>query len=161
MNHERFVAWGFVGMQAVLIAAIVFLPGGSDWTAPRWLDTAAGILELLGIVVAGASLVTLGRSVSPLPTPVPGGTLRTQGLYRMVRHPVYSGLFAFAVGSTIRSGSLAVVLAAAGLIALLTAKARWEERRLCDRYPGYASYAARTPRFIPGWPKGLGHHRSP
>jgi protein-S-isoprenylcysteine O-methyltransferase Ste14 len=32
---------------------------------------------------------------------------------------------------------------------LLTAKARWEERRLAQRFEGYAEYAARTPRFVP------------
>jgi protein-S-isoprenylcysteine O-methyltransferase Ste14 len=28
-------------------------------------------------------------------------------------------------------------------------KARWEEKRLTQRFEGYASYAARTARFVP------------
>jgi protein-S-isoprenylcysteine O-methyltransferase Ste14 len=31
-------------------------------------------------------------------------------------------------------------------------KARWEEAQLRERYPDYAEYASRTPRFVPGWP---------
>ena len=40
------------------------------------------------------------------------------------------------------------------LVVWLAIKARWEERHLRARYAGYASYASRTPRFIPSWRLG-------
>ncbi len=148
-DHDRVVAWVLLIVQLGLLAAIFLLPPGGAWTAPAWLETVARVLELAGIVVVGVGLLHLGRSATPLPTPVQDGELRSTGLYRYVRHPIYSGVMAIAVGSAIPSGSSAIATAALALVAWLAIKARWEERRLEARYPGYTAYASRTPRFIP------------
>ncbi len=150
-EHDRIVAWALLLVQLVLLAAIFLLPSSDAWTAPAWLKTGARVLEIAGIVVVGVGLSNLGRSATPLPTPVQDGELRSTGLYRYVRHPIYSGVMAIAVGSAIPSGSLAIATATLALVAWLAMKARWEERRLELRYPGYAAYATRTPRFIPSW----------
>ncbi|MDH4160491.1 MAG: hypothetical protein OEV62_09560 [Actinomycetota bacterium] len=49
----------------------------------------------------------------------------------------------------LRSGLWLGLLLAAALTGLLHAKARYEESMLVERHPGYAEYAARTPRFVP------------
>lgn len=151
-HRERVVAWVFVLVQLVLLAAVFLLPAGEIWTSPRWLTAGSRILSLLGLVLVGLGLIDLGRSATPLPTPVRDGALRTSGLYRHVRHPIYSGVMALAIGSAIPSGSLGVTTAAAALVVWLNIKARWEESRLSARYPAYDAYAAGTPRFIP-WRK--------
>jgi protein-S-isoprenylcysteine O-methyltransferase Ste14 len=148
-DRDRVVAWALLLVQLALLAAIFLLPSGHAWTAPAWLRTGARVLEIAGIVVLGVGLLNLGRSATPLPTPVQGGELRSTGLYRYVRHPVYTSVMALAIGSAIPSGSLAIATATPALVAWLVLKARWEERRLETRYPAYAAYAARTPRFIP------------
>ena len=148
-DRDRLVAWALLAVQLGLLAAIFLLPPGDAWTTPSWLRTVARVLEILGLVVLGIGLLNLGRSATPLPTPVQGGELRSTGLYRYVRHPIYSGVMALAVGSAITSGSVVIASAALALVGWLAIKARWEERRLSARYPDYAAYAARTPRFIP------------
>jgi protein-S-isoprenylcysteine O-methyltransferase Ste14 len=142
-------AWSLLIVQMLLLAAIIFLPGRDDWTSSQWLPRAAWVLEFAGLAIVAAGLLNLGRSATPLPIPVSNGELRSRGLYRYVRHPIYSGLMAFALGSATRSGSMYVALAAIGLIGWLMFKARWEERWLRERYPEYEAYAARTPRFVP------------
>jgi len=146
------VAWLFVTVQFALLILIIALPAGEAWTNPAWLVQAATALQWLGVAVLVVGLVNLGRSLTPLPSPVPHGELRTGGLYRLVRHPIYSGILALTVGLTVRSTSWAVAAATLALTGWFMAKARWEEHRLADRYPGYAAYAARTPRFVPFWP---------
>ena len=148
-DRDRVMAWGFVLVQLVLLAAVFLLPGGDAWTPPSWLSDVAHGLSLAGLAAVAAGLVNLGRSATPLPVPVENGELRSSGLYRFVRHPIYSGVMTLVVGSAIGSGSIAIASVAATLVAWLIVKARWEERRLAARYPGYAAYAARTPRFIP------------
>ena len=145
----KVTAWSLLTVQLLLLAAIMFLPGGDDWTAAPWVSGAAWLIEVAGLVVVAAGLLNLGRSATPLPTPVSDGRMRNDGLYRFVRHPIYSGLMAFSVGSSARSGSVYVAIAAAALIGWLMFKARWEERWLRERYPGYDEYAAHTPRFVP------------
>ena len=156
--RDTLVAWLFVVVQFALLVVIVLLPAGDTWVSPAGLDLVARLLAYIGLAVLVIGLVNLGRSLTPLPSPVPHGELRTGGLYRLVRHPIYTGIMALAVGVTIRSGSPAVAAATVALIALFTAKARWEEARLRVRYPGYAAYAARVPRFVPLWPTGRADH---
>jgi hypothetical protein len=73
------IAWIFVLVQLALLAAVFLLPEGSDWTTPGWLSDGARTLSILGLVVVGIGLVNLGRSVTPLPTPVRDGELRSNG----------------------------------------------------------------------------------
>jgi protein-S-isoprenylcysteine O-methyltransferase Ste14 len=152
--RDTVVAWSFVVAQFVLLVAVLVLPGGDAWIAPGWLATAARWLQWIGVVVLVVALVNLGRSLTPLPSPVPHGELRTGGLYRLVRHPIYTGIMALTVGAAVRSGSVAVTAATVALIGLFSWKARWEEDKLRERYPGYGDYARRTPRFVPLWPTG-------
>ena len=78
-----------------------------------------------------------------------GATLLTSGLYRHVRHPVYSGLLVWAFGIAIASASLLHFVLFALLWLYFTAKAAHEERMLEQLFGNYAEYSARTPRFFP------------
>lgn len=153
-RHETAVAWAFVSVQLLLLVVIGVAPPGDAWSATGWAVAVASTLQWVGVGVLVVGLVSLGRSLTPLPTPVPHGVLQTRGLYRLVRHPIYTGVLALAAGVAIRSGSPLIAGAAFALAVLFGAKARWEEARLRRRYPGYEAYAARTPRFVPLWPFG-------
>jgi protein-S-isoprenylcysteine O-methyltransferase Ste14 len=143
------VAVAVVAVQAALLVALFAAPGGGDWPTPLWLARFASAVEVAGWAVLLVALVNLGRSLTPLPIPREHATLKTNGLYRLVRHPVYSGVLAIAFGAATASGSLVKLGLALALLALFTGKARWEEELLHERYAGYADYAARTPRFLP------------
>jgi protein-S-isoprenylcysteine O-methyltransferase Ste14 len=110
---------------------------------------AAGALGTAGLGVLILSALNLGRSLTAMPNPAERATLKTTGLYRFVRHPLYAGLLALVLGRTVSSGSWTKAALGAALFALILGKARWEEQMLRQRYPEYAEYAARTPRFIP------------
>ena len=142
-------AWALVGAQFALIGGLVFWSPPADWSVPRPLDTAGSLLRNLGLVWMGLAAVNLGRSISPLPLPLEGGGLRTGGLYRLSRHPIYTGLLGFAFGTALRGGSIGKGLVAVALALLLTVKARFEEDHLRVAYPAYRNYQARTPRFLP------------
>jgi len=136
--HDVATARALVGAQFALLALIVLLPARSDWPVP------AGLRAL---TLAGAT--ALGRGLTALPLPNRQAQLRTGGLYRWVRHPIYSGLLLTAGSISAGSGSILRAVAFVLLVALLTIKARWEEARLERRFDGYAEYARRTPRFLP------------
>lgn len=152
--RETAIAWVFVAVQFGLLALILVLPSDDAWSSPAWLTTAAKLLQWIGLAVLAWGAIGLGRSLTALPTPVPHGVLRTGGPYRLARHPIYTGVMALAVGTAILSGSAAVLACALALVGWFMLKARWEEQQLARRYEDYRSYAARTPRFVPGWPFG-------
>ena len=138
--------------QVVLLVALVVLPGRDDWPTPPWLRTLAQLFVIAGFVVLVAASLRLGRALTPTPVPTEHSELQTGGLYRFVRHPIYTGVLLLVVGITMRSGSVVTLAVGIVTVVFFARKARWEEARLAERYPGYADYAARTPRFVPGWP---------
>ncbi len=141
--------WTFVALQGVLLAILVLWAPRPTWTVPDWLETAGFVLGVLGAVWLVVGAVNLGRSLTATPVPREEGTLKTGGLYRLSRHPIYTGVLALAASSALRRGNWILILVALALYVLFEFKARFEERLLTKAYPGYAEYAARVPRFVP------------
>ena len=160
VDDRRRLGWVFVAVQAMLIVALVVLPGRDDWATPDWLRLLANGITALGVVGMAVAALRLGRALTPTPVPKDDAALVVAGLYRFVRHPIYTGVLTIVIGIVLRSGS--VVTAALGIVTFgfFTVKAMWEERRLAERYPDYEAYAVRTPRFIPR-PWALGAGRGP
>ncbi len=138
-----------VAGQFVLIGILLLLPDRHDWPVPAALAATSTAATLVGLVVMVIGAVGLGRGLTATPLPNAHARLRTGGLYRYARHPIYSGLLLTMTSITAASGSLFQLLTLGVLVLLITVKARWEEKRLTQRFEGYASYAARTPRFVP------------
>ena len=140
-----------VTAQFMLLGLIAFLPGGWGWHVPGWLRGLGLTGVLAGVVVMLLGGTALGRGLTAVPIPNEHAQLRTGGLYRVVRHPIYTGLLLASGSFVVATGSGWRALAFVLLVVLLTVKARWEEARLARRFAAYPEYAARTPRFVPGW----------
>lgn len=138
-----------VAGQFVLIGILVVLPNGDDWPVPTALTVACSAATVLGLAVMVIGATGLGRGLTATPLPNAHAQLRTGGLYRYARHPIYSGLLLMMASITVAAGSGLRLLTLAALVLLLNVKARWEETRLAQRFEGYADYAAHTPRFVP------------
>ena len=65
-----------------------------DLVAPEFfrIGTPASALRIVSVVVLVAGLVTWGWSVVLILTKVPRGELITTGPYRVVKHPLYTGV---------------------------------------------------------------------
>lgn len=128
---------------------------------PPWTSRAAGasahpvqylgvLLLFAGVAAGAAGVMALRPALTPFPYPRRGATLVTGGIYRFIRHPMYSGLVAASLGWALTwlspPGVLYVVLVAL----FFDRKAAYEEARLRECYPGYAAYAKRVRRFVPG-----------
>ena len=146
---DRRTAWLLVIGQFTLLALIILLPGRASSNLPTGLAVVGSAAEVAGILVMVVAATALGRGLTAAPLPNEHAQLRTGGLYRYVRHPIYSGLLLFAIARTLAHGSVWVAAACVLLIALINVKARWEERHLAARFPAYPAYANHTPRFIP------------
>jgi protein-S-isoprenylcysteine O-methyltransferase Ste14 len=143
---------GWVAVQLLLLAAIV----ACGFVGVYWPASIEGHAVVLGLSLAVAGSVefvlgvlALGRSLTPFPRPRSGVVLRTRGVFRLVRHPIYGGLILLALGWSFAEAPLALVPTAA-LTLFFDVKSRREEAWLGEQYPEWAGYAARTPRrFVP------------
>lgn len=148
MNRAT-IGWLWVAGQAILLVALVLLPGRDDWPTPTVVEAIALVLTVLGFAVMVAAALRLGRGLTPTPVPSDNGALQTTGLYQFARHPIYTGVLLVVAGIVLRSGSFVQLIVGVMLAVFFNAKAAWEEAALADRYHDYAEYAEATPRFLP------------
>ncbi len=148
MNDGQ-IGWGFVGVQIVLLLAVIFGPAGDDWSQPGWLRILTLAVRVIGFAILVAGALGLGSSLTPTPVPVDTGSLKTGGLYGLMRHPIYTGVMLIVIGSVMGSSSFIRAAFGAVTIVFFNVKARWEERKLIEHYPEYPAYASVVPRFIP------------
>ncbi len=133
---------GWVALQVVLLAAIA----AAGLRGRRWPSStrslrllAAGPAALAGACLFAAGAGGLGRQLTPFPKPVQQASLRRDGAYGLVRHPIYGGVLLLALAWSLMSSPVALApWAAAGLF--LDAKRRREEAWLSEEQPEYEAY---------------------
>jgi protein-S-isoprenylcysteine O-methyltransferase Ste14 len=144
--------YGFslLGAQLAAVAG-VFWPGEPRWRLPRVVAVGAAALLVGGNVLAAAGALGLGRSLRPLPHLPSGATLRTDGAFGVVQHPIYAGLLLASTGAAVLRARPEPLAALAVLAAVLHLKAGYEERLLRVRFgAAYDEYAQRVPRMVLG-----------
>lgn len=136
-----------VAIQFILIAAVLLVP--SDSVDVPWLYFGGVLFIAPGIIILFISFKNLGRSLTANPVPLDKGNLVETGIYKYVRHPIYTGLLLAMLGSVVQSMAPFKFVVWLALFALLTYKAKFEESLLIKKYPGYVEYMKRTGRFVP------------
>jgi protein-S-isoprenylcysteine O-methyltransferase Ste14 len=142
---------GWVIAQMLGLIAVLVL--GPLWRGEGDLlpnGVAARFLLILSGAIALAGFHSLGRNLSPHPEPRSSGTLVRHGIYALVRHPLYVSLMVGSFGWALLWQSAPAFVSAVLVVIVLDGKARFEERRMRERFPGYEEYARRVRRFIPG-----------
>ena len=137
--------------QFILIGLLIFYPssGLNTGAFTVFLSSLSILLLLAGFVILGLSALALGKSLTAHPIPGKNAVLVTDGLYRFVRHPIYSGVILVGIGLTISGGFFPHAIFLIALVLLLNYKASFEEALLTKTYAGYADYSKKTGRFVP------------
>jgi protein-S-isoprenylcysteine O-methyltransferase Ste14 len=113
----------------------------------QWM---AGILCIAGLAFCVWARATLGRNWSGTITLKEGHELIERGPYRLVRHPIYTGLLAMFLATAIRFGHLGGVAAVIVAFASFWIKLGEEEKLMLQQFPDqYRSYQQRVKCIIP------------
>jgi len=109
------------------------------------------VLVLAGVGFAVWARVVLGHNWSGLVMMVRDGhQLVQRGPYAIVRHPIYTGLFAAILGTALTLGTLASWMAVVSGLAGILLRVDVEERLMASEFgDAHAAYRARTPKLIP------------
>lgn len=106
-------------------------------------------IQLLGLVMAVLSLKHVDGlaflGLRPFPEHIE--PFREKGIYRHVRHPMYSGVMLILLASPEQSLNRFNLVLAVSLYFMVGSI--FEERRMMKTHPGYADYRRRVPAFIP------------
>jgi protein-S-isoprenylcysteine O-methyltransferase Ste14 len=146
-------SWQGMPLRVLLAIAVISLftlvhTGG--------LEVHGTLLPVVGIVIVAGGLgfavwarLHIGRNWGMPMTIKEEPELVTSGPYRLVRHPIYTGILTAAVGTALAVNLLALAVAAA-LAVFFLYSARVEEKNLDAIFPrAYPAYRARTKMLIP------------
>jgi len=138
---------------AVIAAVRLGRDGPLEWPGGQLWPVVAGLaLVAAGVGLRAWSIATLGRFFQYRIEVQPDHEVVTDGPYRWVRHPSYTGLALVIVGLALATGdvlgaAIALVLTAAGLAIRIRAEERQLTGALGDRYERFASGRK---RLVPG-----------
>jgi len=150
-----FNVWALVSLLPVLYA-VWRLPDAPlyqlsfPWLlVPLALQAAGALLALVGVLQTGPlAFLGLDALFPDRSAPPHTAVLVTAGVYRWVRHPLYTGtLLVLWLQPAMTGNSLAL---AVGLTAYLLVGIHFEERKLLREFgAAYAAYQRRTPLLLP------------
>ena len=148
-RSHRYGQW-MVFLQFSLLFGLVAITSPITAIANGYLATI--LLMSISLMVALAALQAnrLGN-FNIHPSPKQNGCLIVHGIYRYIRHPMYTAVIFFGGGCVASMPTLQSCLLFFALCLVLLRKARLEETWLTSKYPVYTDYQAQTKGFFPGW----------
>jgi protein-S-isoprenylcysteine O-methyltransferase Ste14 len=131
-----------------MMLPLAIMPLGN--TPPAAASIVGLSLVVLGSALSAYVIMWLGRSFSIM---AEARGLVTRGPYAIVRHPLYVAEEIAVIGMVLLNWSLLAAPLAIVQWSLQLRRMRHEEGVLEATFPDYASYAARTPRWVPALPR--------
>jgi protein-S-isoprenylcysteine O-methyltransferase Ste14 len=132
---NRWIFLPFFLLSLLLAWLPPYLDGRDLWTLPQPIIPYVGlVLFVLGSILRLAPVFALGRRFSGLVAIQHGHRLKTDGLYRFIRHPSYAGL----------------LVSCTGLVLIFRCRIKAEEALLASTFgEEYEAYCRRTWRLVP------------
>jgi protein-S-isoprenylcysteine O-methyltransferase Ste14 len=126
-----------------------FLP--VDWRAQYIVAMLIVVLVLASLIFIATALRTLGKQWSLQARVLEHHELIRHGPYRIVRHPIYTGMFGMLIAGSLAYGHWLGFLIASVVYCVGTIiRIRSEERLLREQFgSAYEEYAREVPAFIP------------
>jgi protein-S-isoprenylcysteine O-methyltransferase Ste14 len=138
---------GWFVAQIILVSSIFF----GIHPLVRWMLSLFAIFSTMGgLYFLLHALSDLGELTTPFVYPVKSSVVVENGVYRLVRHPMYGGLLMMCAGVSILAGSVHKLLLTLILAWVLNNAADIEEKQLLHHHGEfYVSYMSDKKKFIP------------
>ncbi|WP_010177177.1 methyltransferase family protein [Aquimarina agarilytica] len=140
----------------VFIQAILFLLFSLNYTllSPKVTNISAykvigNLIVIAGVVVCLISFVQLNTNLSPFPSPKNNSNLIQKGIYKWIRHPIYTGILFITLGLAVINFSIYKLFISFLLFVLFYYKSKYEEFCLSQKFTTYKKYMTKTGRFLP------------
>jgi protein-S-isoprenylcysteine O-methyltransferase Ste14 len=153
-SKVRLVLMGVSGIGTHLLSIVWLIrPAWLRWSSlalPDWLRWVGAAVAVVAVWLGYLAHRTLGVNYTPTLKTREGHQLVVQGIYRWVRHPMYTSFFAYFVASFLLIANWLIGLFGVVYSLLVAERASHEERMMLDRFgEEYRQYMHRTGRFLP------------
>lgn len=150
-------------LGAVVFVTVIRRFPDSFWHHLEYWQPELALVGALLAVVSTALLLwarwVLGTMWASVPTVQEHHELRTDGPYRLVRHPIYTGILGLVTGAMLASGFGVWIVVLAAAVPWLLWRVRAEDGLMAGRFGAeYEAYRARVPALIP-WSRAIGSRR--
>ena len=163
-DREDLIGEHPAGDAGQLILAVIFL---AVWVTDsfflRYTTFLSGYIPLPIRVILSAAVLSLGGYLAKKGHDIVFGQIREkpgvfrEGVFGLVRHPLYSGAILFYIGLLFLSPSMAAGAVWLVIIAFYVYIARHEEKLLTGEFgEEYREYMRDVPMLLPRWKKGGG-----
>ncbi|MFN2261406.1 MAG: isoprenylcysteine carboxylmethyltransferase family protein [Psychroflexus sp.] len=105
--------------------------------------------SLFGFLIIVIAVLQLNTSLSPFPSPKSDAKLVKTGLFKFIRHPIYTGILISVFSISFWLGSGYRFLISLAILILFYFKTRYEEKKLAEKFTEYEIYQSKTGRFLP------------
>lgn len=139
----------YVGIQFVLFAVYSIPVTILSFSSGLVLKILGVSLFTLGVLMGLLSVIQLNKNLSPFPTPIAGGQLIETGLYKYIRHPIYTSILFTLSGYGLYRGEGYKICITFVLFILFFFKSKYEEKKLSLVFSDYPGFIKRTSRFLP------------
>lgn len=148
-----------IGLQMLAFAAVYAVrrrPLDSIVPMPEWLQWVVAVVQIaiagLAVWLSSSAVRTLGKQWTFVARTIEGHQLITEGPYRLVRNPIYLGMFGMMLAMGLSLTYWAALLAAIVVFLIGTMiRIRSEEKLLRATFGAqFEDYAKRVPAFLPG-----------
>lgn len=145
---DRRGAWVRIVIALLVLAVWRWNPGG--WTGqPPALQELGAVMAAAGIAFAVWARLYLGRNWGMPMSHIESAELVIDGPYKLVRHPIYTGVLTAMAGTTI-AASWELVLPFALMAVYFGYAATQEEKRMHAEFgPKYDAYRRRSKMLVP------------
>jgi protein-S-isoprenylcysteine O-methyltransferase Ste14 len=122
-----------------------------DWRAQYLVATLIVVLVIASLIFVMAAVRTLGQQWSLQARVLEHHELVQRGPYRIVRHPIYTGMFGMLAAGSLAHGHWLGLLIASIVYSVGTIiRIRSEEKLLREQFgKAYEEYTREVPAFIP------------
>ena len=110
-------------------------------------------ISAIAISLFISSKITLGKNYSPCYDQRKPKSITSSGLYKYVRHPIYSSNILLLIGTFIISGSYLMLVNIFILSLFYVISAYREEKYLINNFTYYKNYSKNTGMFVPRYKK--------
>ena len=117
---------------------------------PNQLDWLEYFLLSMAIIIGSIAVINMKfNNLNIIPTLKDNHQLRTHGIYKYIRHPMYTSVLLSCLALVLSNPHWMAQLVMTVLLINLILKSNFEEKLLLKRFKSYSKYRQKTGRFLP------------
>ena len=117
---------------------------------PNQLDWLEYFLLSMAVIIGSIAVINMKfNNLNIIPTLKDNHQLRTHGIYKYIRHPMYTSVLLSCLALVLSNPHWIAQLVMTALLINLILKSNFEEKLLLKRFKSYSKYRQKTGRFLP------------